>query len=117
MAMDTSNVKNNRPLKDDIDPVKIMPDKFRVLLENQYVRMVEYTLKPGEKDEWHTHPAKASYVVSGGKLKVHLENGEIIIAEDKAGTATWMDYVGKHFVENTGNTTVIIVYTEIKALE
>jgi quercetin dioxygenase-like cupin family protein len=116
-ANDSNDVKNSKLMKDNIDPVTIMPDKFKVLLENQYVRVVEYTLKPGEKDEWHTHPAKACYVVSGGKLKVHLENGEIKDFEDKAGTATWMDYVGIHFVENTGNTTVIIVYTEIKGLQ
>lgn len=98
----------------NIDPVKILPDKFKILLENEHVRVVEYSLKPGEKDDWHTHPAKASYVVSGGKLKVHLENGEIIFADEETGTASWMDYVGKHYVENIGTTTVIIIYTEIK---
>ncbi|MEO7922820.1 MAG: hypothetical protein ABIR30_04025 [Chitinophagaceae bacterium] len=98
----------------NIDPVKILPDKFKILLENEHVRVVQYSLKPGEKDDWHTHPAKSSYVVSGGKLKVHLENGEIIFADEETGTASWMDYVGKHYVENIGNTTVTIVYTEIK---
>ena len=98
----------------NIDPVKILPDKFKILLENEHVRVVQYSLKPGEKDDWHTHPGKSSYVVSGGKLKVHLETGEIILADEETGTASWMDYVGKHYVENIGNTTVIIVFTEIK---
>lgn len=98
----------------NIDPVKILPDKFKILLENEHVRVVEYSLKPGEKDDWHTHPAKSSYVVSGGKLKVYLENGEIIFADEETGTASWMDYVGRHYVENIGNTTVTIVFTEIK---
>ena len=96
------------------DPVKISPGLFRVLLENQHVRVVNYSLQPGEKDEWHTHPAKSSYVVSGGKLKVYLKNGETILADEKEGTASWMDYVGEHYVENIGNTTVTIVFTEIK---
>ena len=98
----------------NIDPVKILPDKFKVLLENQHVRVVEYSLNPGEKDEWHTHPPKSSYVVSGGKLKVYLENGETIIADEIAGTASWSDYVGKHYVENIGSTKVTIVLTEVK---
>lgn len=98
----------------NIDPVKILPDKFKILLENEHVRVVQYSLKPGEKDDWHTHPAKSSYVVAGGKLKVHLESGEIILADEKTGTASWMNYVGKHYVENIGNTTVTIVFTEIK---
>lgn len=105
---------NSASLKPGIDPVKISTGIFKVLLENEKVRVVEYNLKPGEKDEWHTHPPKSSYVVSGGKLKVFLKNGETIDAEEKEGTASWMDYVGEHYVENIGNTTVKIVYTEIK---
>ena len=113
----TTPVKNEVQKKDttlNIDPVKLMPDKFKVLLENEHVRVVEYSLKPGEKDDWHTHPPKSSYVVTGGKLKVHLENGEIIVADEKTGTASWMNYVGKHYVENIDTTTVTIVFTEIK---
>ena len=82
-----------------------------------YVRVLEYTLDPGKKDEWHTHPAKSSYVVSGGQLKVYLENGEIIMADEKTGTASWRDVTGKHYVENIGKTPVKIILTEIKSLE
>jgi beta-alanine degradation protein BauB len=101
----------------NIDGLKASPANFKLLLENKYVRLLEYTLKPGEKNTPHTHPAKSSYIVSGGKIKVYLENGETLIFDEKAGTADWGDYVGKHTVENIGNTTVIIVLTEIKSLE
>lgn len=83
----------------NIDPVEISLGVFKVLLENEHVRVIRYSLQPGEKDEWHTHPAKSSYVVSGGKLKVFLENGQTIMVDEKTGTASWMDYVGKHYVE------------------
>lgn len=108
----SSESKQNDEL--NIDALKASPKQFKLLMENSKVRVLEYTLKPGEKDEWHTHPPKSSYVVSGGKLKVHLENGETIIADEKSGTASWMDYVGKHWVENIGNTSVTIVLTEVK---
>lgn len=107
-------VSSDKKHQTNIDPVKISPDIFKILLENEHVRVVKYSLRPGEKDEWHTHPAKSSYVVSGGKLKVNLKNGETILAEENEGTASWMDYVGEHFVENIGNTTVTIVFTEVK---
>lgn len=58
--------------------------------------MLEYTLKPGEKDIPHTHPAKTAYVVSGGKIKVYMENGETEIFDEKTGTADWSDGAGKH---------------------
>lgn len=108
------NNSDNTSKQLNIDAVKVSPGIFKILLENEHVRVIEYSLKPGEKDAWHTHPSKSSYVVSSGQLKVHLENGETILADEKAGTASWMDYVGKHYVENIGNTTVTIVLTEIK---
>lgn len=100
--------------KENIDAVKASPDKFKILLENENVRVVEYTLKPGEKDDWHTHPPKSSYVIAGGKLKIVRENGEELIADEKTGTASWIDYLGKHYAVNIGNTTVTILLTEVK---
>ena len=109
-----SSVVQNQNEQPDIDAIKASPKQFKILLENNHVRVLQYTLKPGEKDEWHTHPPKSSYVVSGGKLKVYLENGKTILADEKAGTASWMDHVSKHYVENIGNSTVKIILTEIK---
>ena len=100
----TSNQDHKPQLS--IDAVKVSPDKFKIVMENEHVRVVQYSLKPEEKDNWQTHPPKSSYVLSGGKLKVFLENGETIMADEKTGTASWMDYVGKHYVENIGGTTV-----------
>jgi quercetin dioxygenase-like cupin family protein len=104
----------NSTAKPNIDAVKASPGIFKILLENEHVRVIEYSLKPGEKDNWHTHPPKSSYVVSGGQLTVHLESGDSILADEKPGTASWMDYAGKHYVENTGPSTVTIILTEIK---
>jgi quercetin dioxygenase-like cupin family protein/ketosteroid isomerase-like protein len=109
-----ANNSSQPAAKLNIDALKASPGIFKVLMENEHVRVIQYSLKPGEKDNWHTHPPKSSYVVSGGKLKVYLKNGETILADEKAGTASWMDYVGEHYVENIGNTTVTIVLTEIK---
>jgi quercetin dioxygenase-like cupin family protein len=99
------------------DALTASPENFKLLLENEYVRVLEYTLNPGQKDHWHTHPPKSSYVVSGGQLKIYLENDSSFIATDTAGTASWMDYVGKHYVENIGTTPVKVILTEIKSLQ
>ncbi len=114
---DSSALRNKKMTTSTIDALEASPTNFKLLLDNEYVRVLEYTLNPGEKDQWHTHPAKSSYVASGGQLKVYLDNGEIINADEKTGTASWMDAVGKHYVENTGKTPVIIILTEIKSLE
>lgn len=98
------------------DATKASPDKFTVLLENEYVRVIEYRLEPGEKDEWHTHPPKVSYVVSGGKLRITTENGRSFVVDELAGSAAWMGAVGLHFGENIGTTPVRIALIEIKSL-
>jgi quercetin dioxygenase-like cupin family protein len=116
-ATDPNEKPDKRTAQLNLDALTGSPENFRLLLENEHVRVLEYTVEPGEKDQWHTHPAKLSYVISGGKLKVHLENGEVINAEDSSGTASWMDYVGKHYVENVGSTPVKIILTEVKALQ
>lgn len=114
----SSITKDSVVLKDtsklNIDVLKASPANFKLLLENEHVRVLEYTLKPGGKDTPHTHPAKSSYVVTGGKIKIYLENGETIIVDEVAETASWMGYVGKHYVENIGSTTIKIVLTEVK---
>lgn len=102
---------------EEIDPVVVSPDMYKVLLENQHVRVVEYEVLPGQKDNWHTHPAKVSYIVAGGSLRITPEQGESFIVEEKTGSTTWFEAVGKHFGENVGQTPVRIVFVEIKGAE
>ncbi|MBL7846222.1 MAG: hypothetical protein JNL40_02045 [Cyclobacteriaceae bacterium] len=99
----------------EIDFAVVSPSQAKVLLENEYVRVIEYSLKPGEKDTPHTHPPKSSYVISGGMLRVYPEGGEPFDAEEVKGMTEWSGRVGKHYVENIGSTTVTILLTEVKA--
>jgi quercetin dioxygenase-like cupin family protein len=97
-----------------IDAATASPDRFKVLLENQHVRVLEYVLLPGERDQWHTHPPKVSYVVSGGTLRITTDSGQSFLSDEKTGSASWMDSLGKHFAENVGTAPVRIVLVEIK---
>jgi quercetin dioxygenase-like cupin family protein len=97
-----------------IDALMASPDTFRLLLENDEVRVLEYQLLPGERDRWHTHPPKVSYVVSGGSLRITLKDGSSYDVTEKTGDAAWMDALGEHVAENTGSTPVRIVLVEVK---
>ena len=99
---------------EEIDPVVVSPGLYKVLFENEYVRVVEYEIPAGQKDNWHTHPAKVSYIVSGGTLKITTEAGESFIVDEETGAASWFEAVGKHYGENVGSTPVRIVFVEIK---
>ena len=43
-----------------IDPVEVSPDNYKVVLENDHVRVLEMNLKVGEKDEMHSHPSETA---------------------------------------------------------
>ncbi|HUL71065.1 MAG TPA: hypothetical protein VLT17_12620, partial [Gemmatimonadales bacterium] len=47
------------------DPVKVAPKNFKVLLENDRVRVLDFTASAGEKIPMHSHPAYISYSISG----------------------------------------------------
>jgi quercetin dioxygenase-like cupin family protein len=102
---------------DEIDPVTVSANLYKVLFENEHVRVVEYEVPPGQKDNWHTHPAKVSYIVSGGTLKITTEAGESFIVEEEIGAASWFEAVGRHYGENIGKTPVRIVFVEIKNVD
>src|SRR3977135_2350264 len=85
------------------DPVKASPQYYKVLLENDQVRVLEYRLKAGEKEPMHSHPAGVVYVLSGAKLRFSYPDGR---TEEKAaatGETIWRDPT-THAVENVGAT-------------
>ena len=97
------------------DAAAIAPDRFKVLLENEHVRVLEYTLRPGERDPWHTHPAKVSYVVEGGELRIHLADGKSFLSTEAKGAAEWREALPSHYAENVGKTPVRILLFEVKS--
>jgi beta-alanine degradation protein BauB len=97
-----------------IDPVRVSPDRYRVLLDNAEVRVIEYVLQPGQRDEWHTHPAKVSYVVNGGTLRITQPDGTSIVSEERTGVAQWRNQLGRHYATNIGKTPVRVVLMEVK---
>lgn len=99
-----------------VDPVTVSPYKYKVLLENDHVRIVEYSVKPGERDEPHTHPPKVSYVVSGGSLRITLRDTSFV-STDTTGDVAWRGTVPWHFAENVGATPVRIILFEVKRLD
>ncbi|MFT6955841.1 MAG: quercetin dioxygenase-like cupin family protein [Halieaceae bacterium] len=101
-------------LAEEVDPVDVSPKQFKIDFENDHVRIVSYHLRPGESDNWHTHPAKVSVITGGGLLRITTADGESFEVIEEAGAASWMPALGRHFAENVGDTMVNIVLVEIK---
>ena len=97
------------------DVAVVAKGHYKVLVDNAYVRVVENTLKPGEKDPMHTHPAGWFYVTQPGTMKVIHEGGKVEMWGAKAGDRGWSDAEGPHTSENVGNTTMGFVLVEVKS--
>ena len=95
------------------DPVKISPQFYKVLLENDQVRVLEYRLKPGEKEPMHSHPAGVVYVLSGAKLKFTDPDGKTEERAAASGETIWRDPT-THAVENVGNTEAHAIAIDLK---
>ncbi len=96
------------------DAVTVAPTIYKVLVENERVRVLDVNVKPGETVPFHSHPDYSIYVVEGGTGRFFSAPGDTGVAvELKAGAAMWHD-AETHSVKNTGKTTVHVVVTELK---
>src|SRR5437773_9991189 len=94
--------------------VLVVNSKTIVLkLENPRVRVLEATLKPGDKEKTHSHPAYVIYVIEGGKVRNHAADGTVTEAEFRAGDVIYRDPL-THWAENIGKTTIRLELVELK---
>ena len=95
------------------DAVKTDPDKYKVVLENERVRVLEYRDKPGQKTKMHTHPDFVLQALAPFKRKLTLSSGKTMTREFKAGEIVWMTGQS-HIGENIGETDTHVLITELK---
>jgi len=95
------------------DPLVVNSKTIALKLENPRVRVLEATLKPGDKEQTHSHPAYVIYVIEGGKFRNHATDGTVTDGEFKNGDVIYRDPV-THWAENIGDTTIRLVLVELK---
>lgn len=95
------------------DPVKLS-QYYKVLLENEQVRVLEYRLKPGEKEPMHSHPAGIVYLFGDATLKFTYSDGRTEERAATAGETLWREPV-THAVENTGTREAHALAVDLKS--
>ena len=96
------------------DPVPIYPDNYKVLLENDRVRVLDFQLKKGAKENFHSHPAAVTYVLAPFKIRFSFPDGTTSIREAKAGDVFFGEAV-IHSPENIGDTDAHGLLVEMKS--
>jgi quercetin dioxygenase-like cupin family protein len=95
------------------DPIQTDSDKYKVILENDRVRVLEYKDKPGDRTMMHHHPAFVLYALSPFTRKLTFPNGKTKTHEFNSGEVLWMEEQ-KHIGENVGKTDTHVLIVELK---
>lgn len=99
------------------DPARIMPRAYRVVLENDQLRVLEFIGRPGMGvcgDGMHSHPAHLTIVMSDWKGVASTPNSPAKPRQRKFGDVFWSE-AETHKVENTGKTNSRVLIVELKA--
>ncbi len=95
-----------------LDPVVCNPEHYKVVLENERVRVLEYSDQPGDRTTPHQHPDSVMYTLS--TFKRLLVSGEVRReVELEAGSVGWLP-AQVHHGENIGNTPSHVLFVELK---
>ncbi len=84
-----------------------------LLLENNRVRVLRVSFRPGEKAAMHSHPDYITYVTKSGELRMTSPSGDIETMSFEAGKAVYFN-AESHEVENSGSSEVEAIVIEIK---
>jgi hypothetical protein len=88
-------------------------DKYKTLLENECVRVLEYRDEPGDKTHQHQHPAFVLYALSAFERALTLPDGKVLRRQFKAGDVVWSE-AQTHIGENVSQTPTHVLITELK---
>ena len=95
------------------DPVAVSPQYYSVRFENDRVRVLEYRLKPGEREGMHTHAPGIVYVLAESTIRTTLPDGTAAERPAKAGEIFWRDATS-HSVVNVGQTEAHALAIDLK---
>ena len=104
------DVKTNYQEK---SPTDTDPDKYKIIMENDHVRVYDYKDKPGDITKMHHHDAFVLHALSPFKRRIHFKNGTSVERECKGGETFWSD-AQDHIGENIGNTDTHVLIIEVK---
>lgn len=95
------------------DPIKAAPDMYKLLFENDKVRVMEVSFKPGQEIAKHSHPDHFVTVLAPGTLTIFKEDGTSTVNELQTEQVVWIP-AETHWAKNTGKTNVKLLVTEMK---
>ena len=116
-----SEENNTQQWAAELDALIAAPQHHKLSFENEFVRVLDTFVPPGEQTNVHTHQYPASlYFLSWSDFIRYDEVGNILV-NSKAlslnyspGTALWSTPLGPHSLKNTGANNLHVICVELK---
>jgi beta-alanine degradation protein BauB len=98
----------------DDDVLKVIPENYKLLLENAFVRVIEARVPPGTVEPPHRHMRGVSVCMTEYTVESRaVPNGEWVRSERKLGTVYWSEG-SLHQLRNVGQTQSHTIRIELK---
>ena len=94
------------------DPALTNPELYRVVMENDRVRVLEYRDRPGDRTTPHAHPDSVMITLSSFRRRLirDARSAEVELAD---GAVRWLD-AQEHDGENICETETRAIFVELK---
>src|SRR5437762_8527612 len=99
---------------DDLDVLKVIPENYKLIIDNPFVRVLEARIPAGTEEKPHRHLKGVSVCLTEYTLESRtLPDGQWVRNERKTGTTYWSE-AGLHQVRNVGKTESHTMRIELK---
>jgi hypothetical protein len=95
------------------DPTETDSDKYKVVFENDRVRVLEYRDRPGDSTSPHRHPDSVMFTLSAFERRLIHSGGEHRDVKLDSGQVNWLA-AQEHSGENIGSTETHVLFVELK---
>ena len=95
------------------EPTKVDAKHYKVVAENDQVRVLRITYGPKEKSSMHEHPAGVATYLTDSKMKFTFPDGKTADSIGKAGDVV-LAPAGKHLPENMSDKPFEAILVELK---
>ena len=100
--------------QDQDDVLKVIPENYKLVLDNAFVRVIEARVPPGTVEKPHRHMSGVSVCLTEYTVESRaVPNGEWVRSERKLGTVYWSEG-SLHQLRNVGKTTSHTIRIELK---
>ena len=107
-------------IPDELDALVAAPKHHTLLFENEFVRVLDTNVPPGETVPLHTHRWPGTlYILSWSDFVRRNREGKIVVdsrrtSQPAQGSAVWSEPLTAHTLENVGMTELRVISVEMK---